>query len=342
MNMHNTKKMVMQVSSLALVLLLSGCDWFDNKKEASPAGQGQAETSTAVMGKMGNGNIIATMGGKNILTMQEFEERFEQLLNGQPQLKTMLQFMPDLKVDVAKNLVSQSIMDKYVQESGIYKSGEYVKDLELARDQAQKLVNIKHFRKACETSVTPEEVKKYYDERKDDHQELILTRGGIATSGVSFEKESDAKAFLAKVTGKTADELKKAAEADKLGAKFRNFGMVGSQSMGIDNELRDKVTAMTKPGTELIKINDKLFWVVNVGKKEETKYRTFEEVKEGLSKFLANHKVEECMEAKLEELKTKYDVKINEDLLKPKKEDAPKTAENDITDESENLNAMAA
>lgn len=339
MNMHNTKKMVMQVSSLALVLLLSGCDWFGGKKESAPTSQSTAATSTA----SASGDIVvATMGGKTVLTMKEFEERFEQLLNGQPQLKAMLQFMPDLKVDVARNLVSQTIMDKHVKESGIDSSEEYKKDLELARDQAQKLVNIKHFKKACETTVSPEEVKKYFDEHKDDHPELILSRGGVATSGVSFEKEADAKAFLAKVTGKNAEEFKKAAEADKLGAKFRNFGMVNAQSMGIDAELRDKVVAMTKTGTELVKVNDKLFWVVNVGKKEETKYRTFEEVKEGLSKFLENRKVEECMEAKLDQLKAKYDVKINEDLLKSKKDEAPKTAENEITDEAEGLSHKAA
>lgn len=312
MYIHNTPNKAMQVTALALVLLLSGCDWFSKKGNAgTPEKVGTKEA--VISGEA----VIATMGGKPVLTVKEFEERFEQLLAGQPQLRAMMQYMPDLKLDVAKSLVSQSVIDKYITDGGFDKSEEYKNDLEQARSQAQKIVNVKHFRKACEKSVTADEVKKYYDEHKDEHPELLLSRGGISAVGVSFDKEADAKAFQTKVAGKNAEEFKKIAEAEKLGSKVRNFGLVNAQSLGMDTVLRDKIVSFKKPTTDLIKVNDKTFWVVNVGSKEETKYRPFEEVKAGLEKFLANHKMEEAMEQKLEELKAKYDVKIMEDILKP-------------------------
>ena len=270
--------------------------------------------------------VIATMGGKPVLTVKEFEERFEQLLAGQPQLRAMLQYMPDLKVDVAKSLVSQSVIDKYIEEGGVDKQADYKNDLEQARNQAQKIVNVKYFRNACVKPVTAGDVKKYYDEHKDEHPELLLSRGGVSAVGVSFDKEADAKAFLAKVAGKNAEEFKKIAEADKLGAKVRSFGFVNAQSLGIDTALRDKIVAIKKATTEMIKLNDKTFWVVNIGAKEETKYRPFDEVKAGLEKFLASRKMEEAMEQKLDELKGKYDVKINEEILKPKPAEEPAKA----------------
>jgi hypothetical protein len=266
------------------------------------------------------------MGGKPVLTIKEFEERFEQLLNGQPQLRAMLQYMPDLKVDVAKSLVSQSVIDKYIEEGGLDKQADYKNDLEQARNQAQKIVNVKYFRNACTKATTTEDVKKYYDEHKDEHQELLLSRGGMPATGLSFDKEADAKAFLTKVIGKKAEEFKKIAEADKLGAKVRNFGFVNAQSLGMDNALRDKIVALKKATTDVFKINDKTFWVVTVGAKEETKYRPFEEVKAGLEKFLANRKMEEAMEQKLDELKTKYGVVIKEEILKPKPVEEPAKA----------------
>jgi peptidyl-prolyl cis-trans isomerase C len=321
MYMHKTHKRMMQVSSLALVLLLSGCEWFGGKKEA-PSATGKGAAPEVISGE----TVIATMGGKPVLTVKEFEERFEQLMQGQPQLRAMLQYMPDLKIDVAKSLVSQSVIDKYVEENSIDKQADYKNDLEQARTQAQKIVNVKYFRNACVKPVTESDVKKYYEEHKDEHPELLLSRGGIPASGVSFDKDADAKAFLAKVTGKNAEEFKKIAEADKLGAKIRNFGFVNAQSLGMDVALRDKIVAIKKPATETIKVNDKTFWVVNVGAKQETKYRPFEEVKDGLSKFLANRKMEEAMEQKLDELKGKYNVKINEDILKAKAPEEPAKA----------------
>ena len=322
MYIHNTHKKMIKVSSLALVLLLSGCNWFGSKKEAASAPD-KIGAQAVVSGE----TVIATMGGKSVLTVKEFEERFEQLLQGQPQLRAMLQYMPDLKIDVAKSLVSQSVIDKYIEENGIDKQADYKNDLEQARNQAQKIVNVKHFRNACVKPVTETDIKKYYEEHKDEHPELLLSRGGVPASGVSFDKEVDAKAFQVKVAGKNAEEFKKVAEADKLGAKVRNFGFVNAQSLGMDAALRDKIVAFKKAGVELIKINDKTFWVVHVGGKQETKYRPFEEVKAGLEKFLANRKMEEAMEQKLEELKTKYDVKINEEVLKAKSAEEPaKTA----------------
>jgi hypothetical protein len=301
----------MQVTALVLVLLLSGCNWF-TKKETSGTSD-KVGTKEVVAGDV----VVATMGGKPMLTLKEFEERFEQLLAGQPQLRAMMQYMPDLKVEVAKSLVSQSIIDKYVKESGLDKSAEYKNDLEQARSQAQTVVNIKHFRKSFEKPVTAEEVKAYYDEHKDDHPELLRSRGGVPAVGVSFDKEADAKAFQSKVAGKNADEFKKVAESEKLGSKVRNFGLVNAQSLGMDATLRDKIISLKKPATELVKVNDKTVWVVHVGAKEEAQYRPFEEVKSGLEKYLADKKVQDAMDQKLEELKTKYDIKVMEDVLKP-------------------------
>lgn len=339
MNMHRTHKMLMQVSSLTLVLLLSGCTWFGKKEEAPSGGAGA--TKEVAAGDV----VIATLDDKPILTLSEFEKRFNELVEAQPQIKAMMQWMPDLKLDVAKGLVNQTIIDKFIAESGVDKKPEYKKDIEQAREQAQKMVNVKHFREACKKEVSEDEIKKFYDEHKDEHQELMVSRGGIPAVGVQFEKEADAKAFLAKAQGKNADDFKKAAEAEKLGGKLRNFGMINKQSQGIDAALRDKIAAFTKPTVDMIKVNDKTFWVINAGAKEETKYRPLEEVKEMIKKHLSNAEMEKALEAKLEELKGKYKVKINEEILKPKPTEEPAKAasnEQDDQDDDEDQKPEAA
>ncbi len=319
MDMRAMRGAATQFSVLMYVLLLSSCsgsEWFSGKKGKESAEQSAQPVTAGAKEVAKDDVILATMAGKPILTIKEYDEQLEHFLVSQPQLRQMVPYIPNFRAEVARSLVSQIVIGKFLADDGVTtQKPEYKRDLSLELEQAQRRIEAKHFRKMLTKPVGAEELKKYYDENKERLPNVLISRGGVPAVGVSFDKEADAKAFLAKA-GKSADDLKKAAEAASLTPKMRNFGFVNPQSFGIDAALRDKILASKKAGVELIKVNDKAFWVVNIGAKEEAKYRAFDEVKTMIEETLGEAKLEEALKAKIDELKAKYDVKINEELLK--------------------------
>lgn len=269
--------------------------------------------------------VLVTMGGKSIITAKSLDEDFDQLLEENPQVKAMLPMMPDIKQNFLNGMVSQAVVDKYVEEHNIDQQVAYQNDLARMMRSVRRMLNTKYFGEAHPVEVGDAEVREFYDKHKDMIPDLIVSRGGVNTVGVSFATEEEAKSFLEKVKGKSKD-FAKIVEAEGLKDKMRDFKLVNAQSVGIDFALKNKIVALNKfPAIELIKADDKTFWVANAVSKEESKYKPFKEVKEHLAPHVAKEKKMEAFEKEIEKLKAAYNVVVDTgaEYFKTQQEEKP-------------------
>jgi len=322
----NASRYALHVFAVASIVFLSGCaplDWVKDKfgGEKSPATPKVNSGAETIAGKVapiqlkGRGDkVLVTLEGVPVMTIKSFEEEYEKLLEENPQLKQMAQFIPDIKENIFKSLRSQMLMDVYIEREGIDKDSQYQEDLARFMKSLKRMLNSKYFSKRLTVSVSDSEVKKFYDENKEKVPGLIVSQGGVRAVGIKFESKDAAKAFYDKAKGKSKnfDEI---AKADKLSVE--DLKLVNDQSLGMNAELRKKITALKNfPLVDMIKVSDKEYWVVNATAKEERQYRSYDEVKDALRSDLEREKEMKEVEKAIEKLEKDYKVEIDQDALK--------------------------
>lgn len=305
---------------LTPIFLLPGCaplDWIKEKLGGSSSSETITITETDAPGL--RGDVLVTLHGKPIITLESFEAEFNQLMEENPQVKAMASLMPDIKENFLKGLVNQEIVNEWARENKVDQTEVYRNELKRMEQQVIRMLNTKHFSVAHPVDVAEAELKNFYEKNKDMIPDLLISRGGVETVGISFDSEKAARAFYDKVKDKPK-EFNTVAEADALKGSMKEFKLINAQSIGVPQQIRDKVVGLKKfPIVELIKVDDKSFWVVDALKKEETKYRSFEEVKASLEPYVAKEKRMEIFDKEIEKLKSKYNVVINDELIKAKK-----------------------
>ena len=309
-NMHSLTHKFALALLIVPVVFLPSCapwNWLKEKMGCNTSGSVSVNDSSAV---------LVSLKGQPVITQQSFEREFEQLLEENPHLKSVLALMPDAKKNFLQGMVNQEIVDRWVTENKVDQKNEYKKELDRMMRSVRRMLNTKYFGLEHPVNTSETEVAEFYDKNKDSMPDLMISRGGVQATGVSFDKELDAKSFLVKA--RELKDVKKAADAAKLTKNYRDFKSVNSQSLGMDAGLRDKIAAITKvPSIELVRLSDNSFWVVSATSKEETKYRPYDQVKSGLEQFVAKEKRMEMFDKEISKLKTDYTLVVNDDALKP-------------------------
>jgi len=312
----NTKKLFYTVAVISPILLLSGCNplkWFsgDKTEKASDMMEKGVDVS---------GNWVVKVGDKVVVSLQEFQNDFNALLDEKPQLKAMRPLMPNLEQDFAKGLSNYQAILQYVEENKIDQTPEYLAEKARMTRAVEQMLNQKFFAEAFPIAqLSDADAKKFYDEHKDSLQGILISRGGVAARGVSFDTKADADAFYKKVKGVKNLDLEKVAKEQKVDSNYRDFDMVHAQSFGLDPVLRPKIVALNKfPRTDVLSVGDKTFWVVHSSKKEESQYRSFEEVKEGVKQVAQQTEKAKHLQAELDTLTEKYNVQINDGYFQEK------------------------
>lgn len=308
---------------VSMVAVLPACTLFkssDNKTE-TPA-QTQTAGADKYVSATDNSAVLATINGKPLITETMLQEEFDKFIESNPQAKAILTLMPDAQTQFLDAMVSQKLFDIYVNDAGIATSAEYQAELKKIQDAARQMLNAKWFNDKHPATVSDVDVRKFYDENKNNIPQLVESRGGVNAVAIQFDTEATAKAFLDKVKGKSAEFSALAKEAN-LADKVRDFKLVNQQSMTIDPSLRDKILAYRSfPTVELVKVNDKSFWVVNAHSKEDVKYAPFEKVKNDLREYVKNMKQGEVVKGELDKLKAKYNIKMDQAFLDKQKKEA--------------------
>jgi hypothetical protein len=225
------------LTSLALLVLFAGCNWFGKKGEYDSSCQSCPSTS---------GEPLICFGTKIVFTFEDFKKKIKMLQEAQPGIEAILASMPekeqlDVYVRFAQGCVAESLGKHYVIDRGLANATEFK---EMAR-QAHEALDGQLYMQAFQNDIIKEhdaiiekmadaELRSYYEQNRDKNpafqREPFMKRRG--------EKDSSAK-----------------------------------------------------------------------------EYAPFEEVREQVRQAVKQAKLQEFFEAKLEELKQKYGVKVEEACL---------------------------
>lgn len=301
---------------LTSLIVLPGCalvDWFKGKN-----GGEQSSSAAEATPKAGDA-VLVTMDGKPVITESMLQEKFNQVLEDNPQLKAILPLMPNAKQDLLNAMVSEAIINKYAAQKGIENNPQYQKELACMIESVKSMLKSKYFAVDHPVTVSDAEVKKFYEENKAAMPDLLLSHGGVKAVGIVFDNEADAKAFAEKAK---AGFSKAAADAN-LKDKITDFKFVNNQSLGIDAALRCKIAAVKKtPAIEVVKDSSGKFWVVHATEVESAKYRPFEQVQAGIKQYVEKEKRVDDLKNQINKLKKEYNVVVNEDYFKKQEEPA--------------------
>lgn len=311
-----THKKILVGGVLATLSFLPGCALLDmfkgnNEKtvtESSSSGGGGAPMT---------GEVLVTMKGLPAITTDSLAIEKEKFLKANPQIKQALGFM-DPKAfdrDFLEGLIGQKIADEYVATQKINQTDTYKTELKDLCEAMEHMLNARYFNEIKKVTVSDAEVKALYDANKDKIRGVMISPGGLMATGIEFADGATARAFMARAKAAPGG-FKKTAQDDNLNAKIKDFKLVNSQSLGIDELLRDRIVGIkTVPAVELFDVNGK-FWVVNVTAKEEPKYIPYEQVKDQLKQQIEQNKRVELLQREIDVLRKEYAVEVNEDYFK--------------------------
>lgn len=331
-----------QTLAIASLLYLPGCSlidsFFGTADERARAQKVATEERGMEMMTQGisvlpeeelTGEALITMEGTPIVTTNSLQSEKEKLLDANPQLKQMLDYMDPAQLDrnLAEGLMNQVIVDRYIHEEGINQVPAYKKELRDGIKAVERMVNTKFFTQSFDVNITDAAARAFYDENKDAMPHLVLSRGGIKAMGLSFDTEQMARAFADMVRAQ-GNDIKKVAAAQSKQDQVRDFMTVNQQSFGIEPELKNKILAITSvPSVNVITLQDGTAWVVVAQSKEATQYRPFEEVKADLKDYLEKEERAKRFDDEMNKLKMKYNVVMKEEFFGTPEEQAMQAAQ---------------
>jgi len=288
------KQMKMHGVICSFLLLLSGCSC--NKKEEKKA--------------VVDDEVLVTLEGKPLLTLSEFKSFIGEAMGSDPQMQLMAQMMPDFEEQLFERAkLSEIVLGEWAKRTNIAEDKDYKKMYGQAKKAIDTMLQQKMFIKKHVGEISDHEAQRYYNENKTQDPSLVMSPEGVEAKGLSFEKELDAKNFLAKVNEFKGDIVKAAKELKK---DLDDFGLVSQMSM-IDPTVKDKLLEVKNVPSVLpvVKAGDKEFWVVKAFKKEKAQYIPFEQAKDRLKESLMSKKIEEAFEKKIPEYQKKYGIEVN-------------------------------
>jgi len=310
--------MVRQSLSISLLVVslvfLPGCgplDWlkkqFSGEKVVTESKAPSSAAPAAPVSEM-DANVLVSMDGKPVVTREMLEQNYRQVIEERPDLAKL---EGCVKESLLQGLIRQAIVDRYVEENNLDEKAEYKKDRDIMAETCRKILNVKYFKEAHPVTVKESEVKEYYEANKDTFPDLIVERGGVETMAIAFDKEADAKAFLAKAKAAPKDFEKLAKESGHKD-KFRDYKHVNARSPEVDPAIKNAVLELKSfPDIKLVHAGT-TYWVVNAVSKRDSKYRAFDEpVKEGLRQYMIQEREAKVMDEEMTKLKDKYKVVVN-------------------------------
>jgi len=263
---------------------------------------------------------VVTIEGKTVVTEKSLEKAFQQLLQEDPRVAQMIPLMGGeevLKDRIVQALAEQKLMKRWAMDANLAQNAQFQSDRERMIDQIDYLLFDKYFKTNFKASVSDAEVKRFYEENKDKMPELLVSRGGVRAKGIKFESQEKAQEFLAKVNAAQQD-LDKAAQEAGIAKDVQDFHVVNNQSVGLAPALRDKIMEIKKfPSVEVVKVDDKAFWVVKAMSKEETVYRKYDEIKDQIRGYLEGQKQEQMVSQEKDKLRKKYTLKVEKTFAQP-------------------------
>ncbi|MDU2115815.1 MAG: peptidylprolyl isomerase [Peptoniphilus lacydonensis] len=248
---------------------------------------------------MDRDKILATVNGKEITGVDY--NLFLDSLN--PQIKQYFAG-EDMNKEIINELIYQALLYEDAIAKGMDKDEEFLQVVEKTKESMLK--NYALGKLFATVDVTEDEVKKFYEENKEAFKE----KESANASHILVSEEDKAREIYEKV--KDGEDFETLAKKNSTCPSKEKGGDLGTFTRGQmvkefeDAVFENEVGTVTEPvktqfGYHIIKINEK-----NEGRDLE-----FDEVKDKIFSQLKRQKEQDLYNKKIEELKEKYDVKMN-------------------------------
>jgi len=243
---------------------------------------------------MDRDKILATVNGKEITGVDY--NLFLDSLN--PQIKQYFAG-EDMNKEIINELIYQALLYEDAIAKGMDKDEEFLQVVEKTKESMLK--NYALGKLLATVDVTEDEVKKFYEENKEAFKE----KESANASHILVSEEDKARV-------KDGEDFETLAKKNSTCPSKEKGGDLGTFTRGQmvkefeDAVFENEVGTVTEPvktqfGYHIIKINEK-----NEGRDLE-----FDEVKDKIFSQLKRQKEQDLYNKKIEELKEKYDVKMN-------------------------------
>ena len=245
--------------------------------------------------------ILATFSGQTI-TLGEFNQLWEEV----PE---------DYKLQLDKSMVldqmiSEKLLIQEAKNMGLEEDNDVLEQIKKMTEQI--LVQVLMEREILDkVEVKDEEISEYYEQNKDSFTE----KEQVHLYNILLETEEEAQDVLEQL--KAGKDFSEIAKEKSTGPSAAQGGDLGYLSKGtIIPEIEEVVFALElEELSEVIK-TDFGFHILKITEKKTETIKVLEEVKEDIIQTLLPDKQKVAFENLLEELKSKLEIEINEELLK--------------------------
>ena len=245
--------------------------------------------------------ILATFSGQTI-TLGEFNQLWEEV----PE---------DYKLQLDKSMVldqmiSEKLLIQEAKNMGLEEDNDVLEQIKKMTEQI--LVQVLMEREILDkVEVKDEEISEYYEQNKDSFTE----KEQVHLYNILLETEEEAQDVLEQL--KAGKDFSEIAKEKSTGPSAAQGGDLGYLSKGtIIPEIEEVVFALElEELSEVIK-TDFGFHILKITEKKTETIKVLEEVKEDIIQTLLPDKQKVAFENLLEELKSKSEIEINEELLK--------------------------
>lgn len=270
-------------------------------------------SNTNVYAESGERVVLAKIGNEEV-TLQDLEKKISKL---PPKQKIMYEKDEKNRKDLLNEIIRIKVFSRQARANGWHKESSFKKR---AKDAEDALLAIDYIKtNVLSTSVTPREIKEYYEQ----HKKEFIAPESIRVSSVYIDaynnicpKESSDKREIAK---KIHRELENGGDFASLPQKYGELAKVENRpddyfSRGrLIPELEEKVFAMKVGELSPVLETEKGFAIIRMEDKKKKHQLTYSESKEKIRQQLKISKVKEQYKKVEDELFSKYKVNFMSD-----------------------------
>jgi peptidyl-prolyl cis-trans isomerase C len=245
--------------------------------------------------------IVSSFNGQTI-TLGEFNQLWDQIPeNSKLQLT---------KRSVLDQLISEKLLIQEAKNRDLEQDKDVLEQIKNTTEQilVQSLIEKEIIGKV---KVDDQETLTYYEENKDK----FITKEQVYLYNILVDTEEKAKDILEKL--KAGGDFIEIAKEQSTGPSAAQGGDLGYISKGdLIPEIENVVFALEIGSISDIIKSEYGFHILKVTDKKPEVLKTFEEVKEEITKTLLSTKQKEAFDKLIEELKAQVTIEINEEALK--------------------------
>lgn len=248
---------------------------------------------------MDKDKILATVNGKEITGVDY--NLFLDSLN--PQIKQYFAG-EDMNKEIINELIYQALLYEDAIAKGMDKDEEFLQVVEKTKESMLK--NYALGKLLATVDVTEDEVKKFYEENKEAFKE----KESANASHILVSEEDKAREIYEKV--KDGEDFETLAKKNSTCPSKEKGGDLGTFTRGqMVKEFEDAVFE-NEVGTVIEPVKTQFgYHIIKINEKNEGRDLEFDEVKDKIFSQLKRQKEQDLYNKKIEELKEKYDVKMN-------------------------------